>query len=552
MSPIRIEGSILPEATNAGLSRETPCERGLEAGIDDNGKFQGHSGQLENPEAPAITPSPREIGTGSVDEGASGARGACPRISSESIATKPSTGAPVPAPDSEKAGAEERVEGSQQSQDTPRTIEQDTNGAVALLPSGVPVIHGTIRRRSPEWGDVEQSRIFLEPPTKRVRIEPEVTTAMAPSISASTCGPSSQNPEIPGTWSSSVSRKRQRSSSDMILESETEASPSPWPDNGAANEKVNCDDSPRPSERQPLVESRADTPAVGKLQVEEIPMPPIQCLSLASPEIKPNPFTACKAHLYSPSFLSRVALSIMTQEVGRISLHTPSIDYARGNAFVGTSRTPVNSTYAFSAAEIRTLVALRGSDEDCGQNKLVFNLDWGAMNGITKWRNFKAGQGPLEGSICLSLACYPVDSVAALMGTATENQPLDSLIRQARIKSSWPSGPSFRSTLRDGSGKPYAIPPFSTTDDNFIDISESAMPGTNTYTIEDNGQSLSNWLFAVYVHSPTIAYFDAMQAKLDKEKEWVDTLTSFTIYTLPGTNWDPLQPQDGQVHGDPA
>jgi len=67
---------------------------------------------------------------------------------------------------------------------------------------------------------------------------------------------------------------------------------------------------------------------------------------------------------------------------------------------------------------------------------------------------------PLEGSFCLSLACYTVDSVALLMSTATDKQPLDALIRQARIKSSWPSGSGFRSALKDGSGKSYAIPPF--------------------------------------------------------------------------------------------
>lgn len=67
---------------------------------------------------------------------------------------------------------------------------------------------------------------------------------------------------------------------------------------------------------------------------------------------------------------------------------------------------------------------------------------------------------PLEGSFCLSLACYPVDSVAPLMSTATEKQPFDALIMQARIKSTWPSDPGFRSTLKDGSGKSYAIPPF--------------------------------------------------------------------------------------------
>jgi len=130
------------------------------------------------------------------------------------------------------------------------------------------------------------------------------------------------------------------------------------------------------------------------------------------------------------------------------------------------------------------------------------------------------------------------------MSTATEKQPFDALIMQACIKATWPSDPGFRSTLKDGSGKSYAIPPFLTTSDNFIDISESAIPGTNTYTIEDNGQSLSNWLFAVFVHTPTIAYFDAVKARIDRTAKWVGALKSFTTYSLPAVNWDVLQPQD--------
>jgi hypothetical protein len=158
------------------------------------------------------------------------------------------------------------------------------------------------------------------------------------------------------------------------------------------------------------------------------------------------------------------------------------------------------------------------------------------------------------------------------MSTATDKQPFDTLIMQARIKSSWPSGPGFRSTLKDGSGKLYAIPPFlvsigfrlspypyvptdgysvalflkalQTTDDNFVDISESAIPGMNVYTIEDSGKSLSNWLFAVYVHTPTVAYFDAVQARLDKAKKWVETLTSFTTYSLAPVDWDALGSPD--------
>jgi len=47
------------------------------------------------------------------------------------------------------------------------------------------------------------------------------------------------------------------------------------------------------------------------------------------------------------------------------------------------------------------------------------------------------------------------------MSTAKDKPPFDVLIGQARIKSSWPSGPGFRSILKDGSGKSYAIPPFS-------------------------------------------------------------------------------------------
>lgn len=85
---------------------------------------------------------------------------------------------------------------------------------------------------------------------------------------------------------------------------------------------------------------------------------------------------------------------------------------------------------------------------------------------------------------------------------------------------------------------------FQTTEDNFIDISESATPGTNTYTIEDNGQILSSWLFAVYAHTPTIAYFDAIRTRVEKQKKWLDTLTSFTTYSLPAINYDALQSPD--------
>ena len=95
----------------------------------------------------------------------------------------------------------------------------------------------------------------------------------------------------------------------------------------------------------------------------------------------------------------------------------------------------------------------------------------------------------------------------------------------------------------DGYPSTLFLKALQTTEDNFVDISESAVPGTNTYTIEDDGQSLSDWLFAVYVHTPTVAYFDAAQEKVDKAKKWVETLKSFTMYSLPPVDWDALQVQ---------
>ena len=77
-----------------------------------------------------------------------------------------------------------------------------------------------------------------------------------------------------------------------------------------------------------------------------------------------------------------------------------------------------------------------------------------------------------------------------------------------------------------------------TTDDNFVDISESAIPGPNAYTIEDNGQRLCDWLFAVYVHTPTVAYADAAKVRIDKATEWAETLKSFATYSLPAVCWD--------------
>lgn len=225
---------------------------------------------------------------------------------------------------------------------------------------------------------------------------------MAPSMPtsrAATPGAPARCPSDTAPRSLSVTHRMQRSSSDMILDSDNEVTPPPRLGKGAGEDPIRGNDGP-PPEQQPPAQITSE-PQTGILEVEphenqamETLMPPVQDLSLASPETKPNPFTASKIFLHSPGALSPLVRSITIPDVGHLSLHSPAVHDAHSrDSTVASQWSPTQKTYIFSAADIRTLVAARGSDEGSGPNNLAFSLDWDLMNGITKWRNFKAGQG---------------------------------------------------------------------------------------------------------------------------------------------------------------
>ena len=235
-----------------------------------------------------------------------------------------------------------------------------------------------------------------------------VTTITDQSMSnpqTATLEPPSRSPFCPTTldpWSLSVAHDTRQSSSDMILESDNGATPPPSSDKGAVDENTIHDSDALFSERKPLAETiselRAETPTVEFREnrvMEEAPMLPVQDPYLASPGMEPNLFTETRTFLCPRGLPPQPMRSTMIPDVGRLSLHSPTVYDAHSTVASQAPRqeSPTQKAYIFSAAEIRTLVASRGSDEGSSPNKLVFSLDWGFMNGITKWRNFKAGQG---------------------------------------------------------------------------------------------------------------------------------------------------------------
>lgn len=256
--------------------------------------------------------------------------------------------------------------------------------------------------------DGGRSGTSLEPLPKRIRMETETTTTMTPSIPTPraatpevlTRGPS--GPVTPAPQSLSATHGMQRSSSDMILDSDNETSPAPGLAKETPNENMAHDNHVPSSEQQPLaepsLEPQTENPAAESPRqvMEETPMPPVQGLSLVSPEMKSNPFTASKIFLCSS--VAPLVRATIVPDVGSLSLHSPLVHDTRDGYSTVASQasqqgSPTRKSYIFSPAEIRTLVASRGSDEGSGPNKLVFPLDWNSMNGITKWRNYKAGQG---------------------------------------------------------------------------------------------------------------------------------------------------------------
>jgi len=278
-------------------------------------------------------------------------------------------------------------------------------------PSDSSSIHGVIRRRESD-GPVggERRGTPQEPPAKRIRTESEDTTTMILSMPTPRAGTpgvltrGSPSPVSPTPRSLSATHGTQRSGSDMIFDSDNETTPAPWPTKGAKDEDVVHGNYVPSSEQQPLakpdLEPQTENPAVESHEerVTETSIPPVHDLSPVSPETKSNPFTASRIFLCSPVALPPPAQATAVSDVGRLSFHPPTTHDTRGVCPTVASQASrqeshTRKTYIFSPAEIRTLVASRGSDEGSGPNKLVFPLDWNFMNGITKWRNYKAGQG---------------------------------------------------------------------------------------------------------------------------------------------------------------
>ena len=250
----------------------------------------------------------------------------------------------------------------------------------------------TIRRNSGDAVGGERNSTSSEPP---VGTDAEVTTVVAPltpptvTPTVATCGPPDSATSVPSSlW---VTHGIQRSTSDMMLESENEASSSPQPDKRAAEKRTYHHGSlpslepPPPAELQ--TETLAADPHEGRV-IEET-MPPIQDISLASPGAKPNPFATLRIPIHPTGpFPPFVRSPTHPPAASRASTSTPT-----PAPQVPLQETPKQRVYSFSAVEIRTLVAARGSDEGSGPNQLVFCLDWDIINGIVKWRSFKAGQG---------------------------------------------------------------------------------------------------------------------------------------------------------------
>lgn len=248
----------------------------------------------------------------------------------------------------------------------------------------------------------------MEPPTKRARrTESELTTVMAPSMStsqATTPEVSVRDPSGSITSVPSTTHGIKRRCGDTILEPDNAATPPPSSDNGAADENAIRDDGAQSSKQNPPAEAAseplAETPTVDSHENQVMgetgtPVPSVRDPSSASPGMKQNPFTKSRIFLLPLDMFPSLVRSTAVPDVGRLSLRSPAVrdGPSQGSTLALLQESPTQKAYVFSAAEIRTLVASRGSDEGSGPNRLVFYLDWGLMGGISKWRNFKAGQG---------------------------------------------------------------------------------------------------------------------------------------------------------------
>ncbi|TFK67887.1 hypothetical protein BDN72DRAFT_898574 [Pluteus cervinus] len=126
--------------------------------------------------------------------------------------------------------------------------------------------------------------------------------------------------------------------------------------------------------------------------------------------------------------------------------------------------------------------------------------------------------------LCLSFACYDYIDLAQ-----TKNKYPDLELEQlvGYLGSSWPNNSGLSISVHGTSVHKLSLaPPFTVTEDGFVDISQFISLGSNKIEVLQQF-GMSKYVFALYAHHPTPGQVAAIQRQEHNERQWQEWLTNF-------------------------
>ncbi|KIJ13133.1 hypothetical protein PAXINDRAFT_100842 [Paxillus involutus ATCC 200175] len=148
------------------------------------------------------------------------------------------------------------------------------------------------------------------------------------------------------------------------------------------------------------------------------------------------------------------------------------------------------------------------------------------FSNISKWVNRKVEPHQATQAVCISLACYRLQEMLAIIKSESNECGIDEVT--SRLSCSWPRSNCLSLHLKRNDKDtviPLAPPTF-LTPEQCVDISSFMASGSNTFTLTQRGD-LSEYAFVFHAHRPTqaqLAELAAVQASGERWKRFLEAL----------------------------
>lgn len=155
-----------------------------------------------------------------------------------------------------------------------------------------------------------------------------------------------------------------------------------------------------------------------------------------------------------------------------------------------------------------------------------FEIPEGQYAILMQWVNRKHTSFSLQNSLCLSLGCYSAIELSQAAGAAVSS--FEEQIYS--LRSSWPThgSLSMHASVNDDNIDLPLSPPFLTTPDGLVDVSQFLSVGKNILELHQR-QDLSDFLFVLHAHHPTPRQLEQVAQRQKKDHEWRNWLQQASV-----------------------